>query len=89
MRFPVEPCRGSPLSFLSPQAWGAVKVSSNKWHRLFKRTLDDVTVRMGMPAHADELHYRTRYESRATFCLSVVEAAARLAARVRYAVDGE
>ncbi|KAJ8288109.1 hypothetical protein COCON_G00007680 [Conger conger] len=28
LRFPVEPSRGSPLSFLSPQAWGAIKTLS-------------------------------------------------------------
>ncbi|KAJ8290699.1 hypothetical protein GJAV_G00016460 [Gymnothorax javanicus] len=28
LRFPVEPCRGSPLSFLSPYAWGAIKTIS-------------------------------------------------------------
>lgn len=28
LRFPVEPCRSSPVSFLSPHAWGAVKVRS-------------------------------------------------------------
>ncbi|KAI1886191.1 hypothetical protein AGOR_G00211450 [Albula goreensis] len=28
LRFPVGPCRGSPVSFLSPQAWGAIKTIS-------------------------------------------------------------
>ncbi|KAJ8415860.1 hypothetical protein AAFF_G00404170 [Aldrovandia affinis] len=28
LRFPVEPSRGSPVNFLSPQAWGAIKTIS-------------------------------------------------------------
>lgn len=28
LHFPVEPCRSSPVSFLSAHAWGAIKVGS-------------------------------------------------------------
>ncbi|KAG5856708.1 hypothetical protein ANANG_G00010770 [Anguilla anguilla] len=58
LRFPVEPSRGSPVSFLSPQAWGAIKTistleefrgldrdmegSAKRWRKLVESEQDDV-----------------------------------------------